>query len=457
MGRSMSRAFRKADYEQTENLTIRLGDCLPPDHLARFVVDCVAKLDLSAMYARYGTRGGAPYAPEVLLGLLFYGYTTGVFSSRKIERATYEAVPFRFIAGNMHPDHDTLAKFRRTFLQELKELFVQVLLLAQEAGVLKLGTISLDGSKIHADASKHKAVSYNRLLELEKQLRSEVEELFAKVEQEQPEIPDGLVVSEEIARRETRLKKLEEAKAVIEARAKERTAAEQAEYDAKMEARAEKERQTGHRPGGRPPAPPKPGPRGEDQYNFTDPDSRIMKNPTNTGFEQDYNVQVAVDQQSLLIVGCALSNHPNDSHEAEPTLASIPSSIGVPEAAAMDTGYRGEASLTACDKRGIEPYIATGRDPHHRSWQERFAKAPAPPPEDASAQVKMAYKLKTEVGKAIYAARKYTVEPVIGIIKEVLGFRQFSLRGEWAAAGEWSLVCLAFNLKRFHTLSQTKR
>src|SRR5947199_1976256 len=174
----MSRTFKTVDYDQALDLTVRLGDCLPPDHLARFVVDSVAQLDLSALYARYGTRGGAPYAPEVLLGLLVYGYATGVFSSRKIERATYESIPFRFIAGNMHPDHDTLATFRCTFLQELKDLFVQVLLLAQQAGVLKLGTISLDGSKIHADASKRNAVSYNRLLELEKQLRTEVEELF---------------------------------------------------------------------------------------------------------------------------------------------------------------------------------------------------------------------------------------------------------------------------------------
>src|SRR2546425_9821835 len=175
----MSRTFKTVNYEQALDLTVRLGDCLPPDHLARFVVDSVAQLDLSALYGQYGTRGGEPYAPEVLLGLLLYGYATGVFSSRKIERATYEAVPFRFIAGNLHPDHDTLATFRRTFLPELKDLFVQVLLLAQEAGVLKLGTISLDGTKVHADASKRKAVSYKRLLEVEAQLRTEVEELFA--------------------------------------------------------------------------------------------------------------------------------------------------------------------------------------------------------------------------------------------------------------------------------------
>src|SRR5947209_3504807 len=202
----MKRTFKTVDYAQALDLTVRLGDCLPPDHLARFVVDSVAQLDLSALYARYGTRGGEPYAPEVLLGLLLYGYATGVFSSRKMERATYESIPFRFIAGNLHPDHDTLATFRRTFLTDLKDLFVQVLLLAQEAGVLKLGTISLDGSKIHADASKHQAVSYKRLVELETQFRREVEELFAL--SEEPEVPDGLVVCEEIARREARLTRL---------------------------------------------------------------------------------------------------------------------------------------------------------------------------------------------------------------------------------------------------------
>jgi transposase len=449
----MSRTFKKVDYAQALDLTVRLGDCLLPDHLARFVVDSVALLDLSALYAHYGSRGGEPYAPEVLLGLLLYGYATGVFSSRKIERATYEAVPFRFIAGNQHPDHDTLATFRRVFLPELKDLFVQVLLLAQEAGVLKVGTISLDGTKLHADASRHHAISYKRLREVETQLRAEVEELFLFSEQsDQPDIPDGLVVREEITRREDRLAQLAKAKAVLEARAVERAVAEQALYEATMAQRAERERRTGRRSGGRPPKPPVPGPRDGDQYNFTDPESRIMKNLTDAAFEQDYNAQIAVDQESLLIVASTLSNHPNDSQEAEPTLCAMPSAIGTPEAAAFDAGYFGPATLAACAKRNIEPYIATGRDPHHRSWQQRFAPLPDPPPEDASSLVKMAYKLKTELGKAIYGARKCTVEPVIGIINEVLGFRQFSLRGELAAAGEWCLVCLAFNLKRFHTL-----
>jgi transposase len=449
----MSRSFKTADYDATLDVTVRLGDCLPPDHLARFVVDTITHLDLSVIYTRYGPRGGQPYAPEILLALLFYGYATGVFSTRKLERATYETVPFRFIAGNLHPDHDTLATFRKTFLPELKDLFVQVLLLAQVAGSLKLGNISLDGTKIHADASKSKAVSYKHLLALETHLRAEVEELFAMSERvDQGEMPDGLVVSDEIAIRQARLARLAEAKAVLEARANERTALEQAEYDAKVQERAEKARQTGRTPRGRAPKPPTPGPRDKDQYNFTDPESRIMKHSSTEGFEQDYNAQVAVDQASLLIVGASLSNHPNDQHQVEPILDSIPPDLGTPEAAALDTGYFSEANIALFERREIEPYIATGRDVHHPSLWERFAGLPNPPAEDASPKLKMAYKLKTAIGHAIYRVRKCTVEPVIGIIKEVLGFRQFSLRGEHAAAGEWCLVCLAFALSRLHTL-----
>ena len=450
----MDRTFKTVDYQATLDLTVRLGDCLPPDHLARFVVDTISQLDLSSIYARYGPRGGEPYAPEILVGLLFYGYATGVFSSRKIERATYESAPFRFIAGNLHPDHDTLATFRKTFLTDLKSHFVQVLLIAQEVGVLQLGRISLDGSKLHADASKSKAVSYQRLQEIERRLQTEVEELFTLGERAEHEtLPDGLIVADEVARRQTRLAQLAQAKAVLEARAKERFAAEQADYAAKVRERDEKARQKGGKPRGKPPTPPTPGPRPTDQYNFTDPDSRIMKNSTNQGFDQDYNALVAVDQESFLIVGETLSNHPTDHAEAVPTVDAIPADLGRPAAAALDAGFFSATNIAALEQRGIEPYIATGRDAHHQSWRERFAAEPAPPPGDASPRVRMAYKLQTAIGKAIYGARKSTVEPVIGIIKEVLGFRQFSLRGQDAAAGEWCLVCLAFNLKRLHQLT----
>jgi len=451
----MSREFKTPDYEATLNATIALREALPLNHLARFVVDVITQLDLSPLYARYAPVGGSPIAPEILLGLLFYGYATGVFSSRKIERATTENIPFRYVASGLHPDHDTIAHFRKTFLPEIQELFVQILLLAQQAGVFQLGNISVDGSKIRADASKHHAVSYKRLLELETQLRQQVSELFALGEQaDQGELtlPPGFSVEEEIKFRQERLAHLAQAKAVLEARAQERDAAEKAAYDAKVCEREAKARQHKRPPRGRAPKPPAPGPRDNDQYNFTDPASRIMKNSIDAGFDQHYNVQVAVDQTSLFIVAPTVSNHPNDQHEVAPTVDAISPRVGKPAAAAFDHGYWSPANVQALEQRGIEPYIATGREPHHHSWQSWFAEQPTPPPAEASAKEKMAYKLQTEIGKAIYGLRKQTVEPVIGILKEVLGFRQFSLRGLIAVTGEWCLVCLAFNLKRWHIL-----
>lgn len=449
----MSRKFTTVDYEAALEQTVSLREAVPASHLARFVVDLVAHLDLGLIYAGYAERGGAAYAPEILLALLFYGYATGVFSSRRIEKATSELLPFRFIAGGLHPDHDTLANFRKTFLPVIKDLFVQMLLLAQAAGYLELGNISLDGSKMHANASKSKAVSYKRLVELEVQLRAEIDELFQLAEQADQPAPAGMVIADEIAIRQERLTRLAAAKAVLEARAQERYAAEQAEYDAKVRARAEKAARTGRKPGGRAPTPPVSGPQDTDQYNFTDPESRIMKNGNNAGFEQAYNAQAAVDHASRFIVACSLSNHPNDKAEVEPTLAALAPELGTPPAAALDNGFWSETNRTALETRHIEPYIATGREPHHLSWQERFAAEPEPPAEDASPQVKMAYKLRTEIGQAIYRLRKCTVEPIFGIIKAVLGFRQFLLRGLAAASDEWCLVCLAYNIKRYHTLS----
>jgi transposase len=240
------------------NITVRLGDCVSPAHLARFIVDVLALLDMTALSARYGPRGAPAYAPELLLGLLFSGYATGVCSTRQIAQAPYESVPFRFIAGDMHPDHDTLAHFRKTFLPEITTLFAQVLLIADEAGVLKLGAMSRDGTKRHADASKSKAVSDNRLIEIEAHLRKEVEDLMAlggRAEQGEP-LPEGLVIRDEIVRRQERRTSLAEAKAVIEARAEARDRADHVAYEAKRRERAEKARTTGHKPRGRPPSPP---------------------------------------------------------------------------------------------------------------------------------------------------------------------------------------------------------
>jgi transposase len=449
----MTRRFRMIDYEKSLEQTITIRDVLPSDHLARFIVQVISWLDLSAIYAQYAPVGGEAYAPELLLGLLFYGYATGVFSSRKIEKATYESIPFRFLAGGWHPDHDTIANFRKTFLPEITDLFAQVLVMAHELGVLQLGRISVDGSKVHADASKSHAVSYGRLLQLERRLRVEVEELMALGEKaDQEGLPEGMEVGFEIALRQERLLNLAQAKAVLEAQAKERYEVEKAEYEAKMREREEKAKQTGRKPGGRGPKPPTAGPRAKDQYNFTDPESRIMKNSTDKGFNQHYNVQVAVEQDSRLIVGNTVSNHTSDTGEAIPTVDAIPTEVGKPRAAVLDNGYWSPTNVENLKRRGIEPYIATGRDSHYQSWQERLAQQPEPPAAEASLMVKMAYKLKTTIGKHIYGLRKSTVEPVIGIIKETLGFRQFSLRGLLAAAGEWCLVCLAYNLKRLHVL-----
>ena len=449
----MTRKFKTANYEKTLELQISLRDVLPPEHLARFIVDVIAQLDLSAIYNRYSDQGAPPYAPEVLLGLLCYGYATGVFSSRKIEKATYEVIPFRFISGDMHPDHATIAHFRKEHLVELEELFVQILLIARTMGHLQMGNVSLDGSKIHADASKSKAVSYKRLLAIEAYLQAEVNELFVLAEAaDGGQLPDEMNIQDEIERRQQQLARLAEAKKVLEARAQARYEAEKAEYEAKVRLREEKAAKKGGKPSGRPPTPPTPGPRDKDQYNFTDPESRIMKNANNSGFDQHYNTQVVVDHNSRLIVGHWLCNHTNDKQAALPTIDTVPPELGRTKKGNLDTGYFSEDNIAGLQKRGIDPYIATGRSAHHQGWRAYFLDNPDPPADDASAKEQMAYKLRTEIGKALYRLRKSTVEPVIGIIKEVLAFRQFSLRGLFAAGGEWTLVCLAYNLKRLHTL-----
>ena len=385
---------------------------------------------------------------------MVYGYATGVFSSRKIERATYDSVAFRFIAANDHPDHDTIASFRRRFLGEIEALFVQVLMLAREMGMLKLGTVALDGTKIHANASRHHALSYEHASKIEAQLKREVAELLALAEAaDKADIPDGLVIPEELARREQRLQAIAAAKAKIEARAHERFEREQAEYQAKVAAREQKARATGRRPRGKPPAPPADCPGPKDQVNLTDEESRIMPVPGG-GFEQAYNAQAVVATDSLLVVVSAVVQAPNDKEQVEPMvnkLGCLPEGLGKPKEVLADNGYFSQANVNCCVEAKIEPLIALGRQPHHLSWTDRFGGTPpvptAPTPVEA-----MAHRLATLEGRKRYALRKQTPEPVFGIIKSVMGFRQFSLRGLKKVRGEWNLVTLAWNLKRMFAL-----
>ncbi|MFQ5974558.1 MAG: IS1182 family transposase [Alphaproteobacteria bacterium] len=445
--------FRQVDRQTGFLLPPSVDEWLPQRHLARFVVEVIERLDLSAMVKAYRGSGSASYHPSALLGLLVYGYATGVYSSRKIERATYDSVAFRFITANDHPDHDTIATFRRRFLKQIEALFVEVLLLARESGLLKLGTVALDGTKVHANASRHSALSYEHATKIEAQLRAEVEELMALAEAaDTADVPDGMSVPEELARREERLQRLAEAKAKIEARAKARVAREQAEYEAKMKAREEKAKRTGRKPGGRPPQPPTPGPGRQDQVNLTDADSRIMP-AAGGGFEQAYNAQATVTTDSLLVLASDVTQAANDKEQVAPLLeklGQLPEALGRPETLLADSGYFSEANVTACAEAKIAPLIAPGRQRHHLSWQERFAAPPAP--ENPTPLQAMAHRLATPEGRQAYALRKQTPEPVFGIIKSAMGFRQFSLRGLEKVRGEWSLVTLAWNLKRMFAL-----
>lgn len=449
--------FRQVDRETGFLLPPSVDEWLPERHLARFVVEMIEGLDLSAMVQAYRGSGSKSYHPSVLLGLLVYGYATGEFSSRKLERATYDSVAFRFIAANDHPDHDTIAAFRRRFLGEIEGLFVQVLLLAREAGLLKLGTVALDGTKIHANASRHSALSYEHACKIERQIKAEVAELMTLAEAaDRADVPDGMSVPEELGRREDRLRRLADAKATIEARAKERFEREQAEHEAKLKERAAKAQKTGRKPGGRPPEPPAPGPGPKDQINLTDEDSRIMR-MAGGGFEQAYNAQAMVAAGSLLIVSGDVVQSANDKQQIEPMLerlAALPEALGKVETLLGDSGYFSEANVEACARAEIAPLIAPGRERHHRSWKDRFAEAPPAPPAPTPLQA-MKHRLSTPEGRKAYALRKQTPEPVFGIIKSVMGFRQFSLRSLEKVKGEWNLVTLAWNMKRMFALGGT--
>lgn len=447
----MSR-FISVDRQTSYLFPPSVEDWLPENHLARFIVEVIERLDLTELTRQYAGRGSAAHHPAVLLGLLIYGYATGLPSSRKIERATYDSVAFRYIAANTHPDHDTLAAFRRRCGAQFEQLFVQVLMLAREMGMLKLGKIAVDGSKIEANASRHSALSWGHIKKIEAQLQQEVKQLMALAESEdRKQVPDGMDVPQEIARRQERLAALDEAKRKLEERARERDIQAQKEYESKV-AKRQAKRDAGKKPGGKDPEPPTSGPQDKDQINLTDEESRIMK--VGSGFDQCYNAQAAVDTDSMLIVGGFVTQAGNDSQQIQPMLEVLTrrqEQLGQVSQVLADTGYFSAANVAACEQAGIEPMIAMKREQHHLPVLDRFTEPPPLSP-DANAVETMAHRLKTKTGRADYALRKQTVEPVFGIIKHVMKFRQFLVRGKQQVAHEWKLVALAWNLKRMNTL-----
>ena len=457
----MAARFVSIDRDTLLLLPPNLRDWVPADHLVHFILDAVDSLDLRQVRVNTRGTGSEQYPPAMLLGLLLYSYATGTFGSRRIEQSTHDSVPVRLLTADTHPDHDTLCTFRRENQALLTASFVQVLQLAQQLKLLKFGqlTVAADGTKVAAYASKHSAVSYQRAGEMIEQLELEVKQLMAKAEQaDATPLQDGLTIPEEITRRQERKAALAQARVEIEARAHARYAAQLAEHEAKLAARAAKE-ERGEKVGGKPPQAPTPEPQAKDQYNFTDPESRIMKAGGGQHFEQSYNAQAAVEVESRLIVGQCVSQAPNDKQELVPTLAAIPAEVGPVAVALVDSGFFSEAAVRQIEQSetgaatGTTVYAAVAKTGHHRSVADLEKQPePTPPAADASGIEVMGHRLKTSAGKALYKLRQQTVEPVFGIIKSVLGFRQFRLRGRAKVALEWTLVCLAYNLKRLHRL-----
>ena len=429
-------------------------DYLPDNHLARFVVEIVDQLDLSYLTTRYQGKGKRPYHPAMLLSLLFYGYATGTFSSRKLEDSTYDSMAFKFIAANKHPDHDTINTFRKRFTKEIRGLFVEILILAEAMGLLKLGTVSLDGTKIKANASRHKALSWEYANKLEAQFKQEIDDLMKLAEEaDNVSLPEDMDVPEELQRRQDRLEVIARAKKEIKGRAKVRYESEKADYDEKMAKRVKKASETGKKVVGKEPQPPSEEPQVKDQVNLTDEESRIML--TKSGFEQAYNAQASVDIHTHLIVAHDVTQHSNDKQEIVPTidkLKQLPDSLGKVENLLADTGYFSEANVNACNEAKIKPYITEKRQMHNQSLAQRHEHEVEKDESGLSPVEAMRHRLKTKNGKALYAKRKSTVETVFGIIKHIQGFRQFHHRGLDLVKSEWNLVSIGWNLKRMHAL-----
>jgi transposase len=480
----MSVRFVNIDRETPMMFPPDLREWLPENHLAYFIVDIIERLDLSGFKVNARGSGDEQYPPSMMLALLIYSYAAGIFSSRRIEASTYTDVAARYICGGaVHPDFSVICTFRRENGAAFEDVFTKVPGVAQELGHLKkVGNISVDGTKVKANASKHKAVSYRYAKEMREKLKEEVKHLVKKAEGEDSRgLETGLTVPGEIARREERIRKLEGAVQAIEERYEEVRKREEQEYERKAAEGQEKEERRGKQAGGKPPAAEPPGTM---QFNFTDSESRIMKGGTGKQFEQGYNAQAAVDTGSMLIVGGYVTNHPNDKEELEEITGRADTEAYRVETVSADSGYYSAKAVKAVEREdgsGPRVYCATGRQPHHRTVEDLEEKEtpPAEPEKEEAesaepegrgaaegkekkanarkeaeeAKKKMAERLKTAEGKAIYKKRKETVEPVFGIIKQAMGFRQFMVRGLRRVSAEWTLVTLAYNIKRLRVLA----
>ena len=468
----MSKSFRTCDLDQPFLLPPSLQDWLPEDHLARFIAELTNGLDLSKIYGFYGRRDGrgkAAYHPVMMVRLLLYGYCVGVMSSRRIELASYDDVAFRYLAADQHPDHDTVASFRQQHLPVLAELFTQVLQLCDKAGLVKLGHVAIDGTKLQGNASKHKAMSYERMEEKEKQLKAEVEKLLAQAAATDA-AEDALYgkgkrgdeLPAELARRESRLKKIAEAKAALEQEARDRAEAAKKAVEEKLEERRKQEEERGKKFGGRPPQVPDPEqarPEPKAQRNFTDPESRIMPDGGHKGsFVQGYNAQIAVDSAAQIIVAAEVRQESNDKQQLAPMLAQVEQNLGAkPKAATADAGYFSEDQVNDERAKDIDLYVATGKQKHGQPEAADVVALPELPAQATSASEQMKEKLKTETGRALYKMRKAIVEPVFGQIKAARGIRAFLLRGLEKVGAEWKLICATHNLLKMFRAGRARR
>lgn len=454
----MAAKFVNVDRDTPMMFPPDLREWVAEDSMVNFIIEAVELLDITGFEVNERGSGSAQYAPKMMLALLIYCYATGRSSSREIEQATYHDVAVRYICGgNLHPDHDTICAFRLKNRVAFKSAFCQVLVMARELGMLKkIGGISIDGTKIKANASKHAAVSYKRAGEMIAQLELEIEALIQNAEHaDSAPLDDGLILPDEIKRRQDRKTALEEARRIMEARYAEAKAEKQREYEAKM-AERDRQRKNGQKPKGQDPQPPSATPPDDQQYNFTDAESRIMKAGNGQHFEQSYNAQAVVDTEgSMLILGQYVTDHANDKRELKPGIASVDPAIREVDTVCADTGYFSEKAVAEIENDGNGPtvYCAVKKQGHHRTVADLEKKAePVLLSKDASGKEKMIYRLKTKAGRSIYKKRKETVEPVFGIIKTVLRFQRFLLRGVAKVAVEWDLVTTAYNFKRLHKL-----